>query len=125
MIQSLCVILVCQLVGEVFVRALVLPVPGPVAGMILLFLLLFLRDRWRPELPQGLTLDEVETTGKGLLSHLSLMFIPAGVGVVRSLDMLAAHGVALLSALVVSTVLTLLVAVGTFRLVARLMGEEP
>ena len=123
MIQSLCVILVCQLCGEVFVRALGLPVPGPVAGMILLFGLLLLRDRWRMRLPPGLTLDEVETTGKSLLAHLSLMFIPAGVGVVRSLDMLAVQGVALLSALVVSTFLTLLVAVGTFRLVAHLMGD--
>ena len=123
MIQSLCVILVCQLCGEVFVRALGLPVPGPVAGMILLFGLLLLRDRWRMRLPPGLTLDEVETTGKSLLAHLSLMFIPAGVVVVRSLDMLAVHGVALLSALVVSTFLTLLVAVGTFRLVAHLMGD--
>ena len=83
-------------------RALGLPVPGPVAGMILLFGLLLLRDRWRMRLPPGLTLDEVETTGKSLLAHLSLMFIPAGVGVVRSLDMLAVHGVALLSALLAS-----------------------
>jgi putative effector of murein hydrolase LrgA (UPF0299 family) len=40
MIASLSLILLCQLIGEVFVRGLGLPMPGPVIGLLLLLLLL-------------------------------------------------------------------------------------
>jgi holin-like protein len=118
MIESLAVILLCQLVGEIAARALALPVPGPVLGMALLFLLLVLRDRLRPG-----ALASVEATGRGLIAHLSLLFIPAGVGVVRNLDVFVRDGVALSVALVVSTVLALATTVAIFRLVARWLGE--
>ncbi len=45
MIASLSLILLCQLAGEIFVRGLALPMPGPVIGMLILLLLLLLRDR--------------------------------------------------------------------------------
>ena len=35
MIASLSLILLCQVVGEVVVRALAVPVPGPVVGLVL------------------------------------------------------------------------------------------
>ena len=122
MIASLGLILFCQLVGEAIARGLALPVPGPVLGMALLFVVLVARDRARPWAPAFLASGEVETTGKNLLAHLSLLFIPAGVGVVRNLDVLAANGVALAAALVGSTVLALLASVATFRVVSRLTG---
>ena len=90
--------------------------------MALLFVLLVARDRLGAAAPGFLKSGEVEATGKNLLAHLSLLFIPAGVGVVRNLDVLAANGVALAAALVGSTVLALLAAVATFRLVSRLTG---
>jgi holin-like protein len=46
MVASLGLILLCQLAGEVFVRALALPMPGPVVGLMLLLLLLLARDRF-------------------------------------------------------------------------------
>src|SRR5690349_17224809 len=105
MIASFTLILFCQLLGEVTARALNVPVPGPVAGMVFLLAALVLRDRLRrrpPEEPDALT-----AAGRGLLANLSLMFVPAGVGVVQSLDVFAANGLGLAVALVVSTVLTL------------------
>ncbi len=125
MIQSLGLLLVCQLVGEALVRAEGLPLPGPVLGMVFLFLVLLGRDRmagarWAPAFLRD---GGVEATGKVLLANLSLLFVPAGVGVIRNLDVFAQQGVALAVALVVSTLLTLLVAVGAFRLVSRAMGE--
>ena len=45
MIASLSLILLCQLVGEVVVRALAVPVPGPVVGLVLLLLLLLAAAR--------------------------------------------------------------------------------
>ena len=46
MIASLSLILLCQLAGEVFVRSLGLPMPGPVIGLMLLLVLLLARDRF-------------------------------------------------------------------------------
>jgi putative effector of murein hydrolase LrgA (UPF0299 family) len=122
MIASLGLILFCQLVGEAIARGLALPVPGPVLGMALMFVVLIARDCVGAAAPGFLKSGEVEATGKNLLAHLSLLFIPAGVGVVRNLDVLAANGVALAAALIGSTVLALLASVATFRLVSRLTG---
>lgn len=121
MIPALTVILACQLAGEAAMRGAALPVPGPVAGMALLLALLVARDRVRGQdpAPGGGSLG---ATARGLLAHLSLMFVPAGVGVVQRLDVLAEHGAALLTALAVSTAAALLATAGTFALVARRLG---
>lgn len=122
MIISLTIILFCQLVGEVIARGLGWPVPGPVLGMLALLAILGLRDRLKEKVPGlGRTLD---STGKGLLAHLSLLFIPASVGVVQRLDVLAAHGAGLVATLVVSTFVTLVVTVVTFVAVSRLSGSS-
>jgi holin-like protein len=117
MIGSLAVILGCQLLGEVVARGLGLPVPGPVLGMAAMVGVLWLRDRFRPPLLEG-----VEPAGRFLLAHLSLLFVPAGVGVVGHLEVLAGQWLVLAVALVISTVLTLVVSVVTFRVVARMVG---
>ncbi|SBV98843.1 conserved membrane hypothetical protein [uncultured Alphaproteobacteria bacterium] len=67
-------LLLCQLAGEVLVRLIGLPVPGPVLGMIFLFLYLLARHH----VPEA-----VERVSNRLLDHLSLMFVPAGVGVIQ------------------------------------------
>jgi len=59
-----------------------------------------------------------------LLAHLSLLFIPASVGVVQRLDVVAEYGVGLAVALVVSTFVTLVVTVVTFVVVSRLSGSS-
>ena len=88
MIASLSLILLCQLAGEVFVRGLGLPVPGPVVGLVFLLLLLLLaRDRFAVLARGPLQGDGVENASRGLLAHLSLLFVPAGVGVVQKLDL--------------------------------------
>ena len=121
MIISLTVILLCQLLGEVVARGLGWPLPGPVLGMMFLLVFLSLRDRIGTKVPElGKTLD---ATGKGLLAHLSLLFIPASVGVIQRLDVLAEHGLGLAVALVASTFVTLVVTVVTFVVVSRLSGS--
>ena len=120
MIASLSLILLCQLIGEVSVRGLGLPMPGPVVGL----LLLLARDRFAVLGRGPLQGDGVEGASRGLLAHLSLLFIPAGVGVVQKLDLLAEHGVAILLILVVSVVLTLLVTVATFLVASRLLTRD-
>jgi holin-like protein len=126
MIASLSLILLCQLAGEVMVRGLALPMPGPVVGMLILLLLLLARDRFALLARGPLQGGGVEGASRGLLAHLSLLFIPAGVGVVQKLDLLAEHGIAILLILAVSVVITLLVTVATFLVASRLMtrGEQ-
>ena len=66
------ILLACQLAGEVIARLLGLPVPGPVLGMVILFVALVIR---------GHVPDDVGVVTGGLLQNLSLLFVPAGVGV--------------------------------------------
>lgn len=110
------VLLVFQLLGEVISRALELPLPGPVVGMGLLFITLMVRG----QAPDGL-----KQTATTLLSHLSLLFVPAGVGVMMHLHLIRAEWQAISAALVVSTVLTIIVSAGVMLGLTRLTGDAP
>ncbi len=124
MIRGILILLVCQLVGEVLARALDLPAPGPVLGLALLTLALVAWGRWRPFTDQQLAESDLGKVALGLLGALSLLFVPAGVGVVQYAGLLADHAVALGAALVVSTVVTLLVTVFVFIAVKRWLGLD-
>jgi holin-like protein len=123
MIASLSLILLCQLAGEVIVRGFSLPMPGPVVGLVLLLLLLLARDRFGVLARGPLQQDGVENASRGLLAHLSLLFVPAGVGVMQKLDVVADHGIAIAAVLAISAVLTLLVTVATFLVASRLLAR--
>lgn len=98
MLASITVLLVCQLMGEVIARLAKLPIPGPVIGMVLLFVALVVK---------GGVPENLEKVGTTLLSHLSLLFIPAGVGVMVHLKLIAGEWLPISVALVVSTALTI------------------
>ncbi|MEM1048755.1 MAG: CidA/LrgA family protein [Pseudomonadota bacterium] len=114
MINGLAALLVGQLLGEILVRALGLPIPGPVLGLVLLAAYLSL---------VGFGRDDVEATANGILRHLALLFVPASTGIVQHLGILSDHAIAIGFALVTSTILTLIVTVLVFRLVERLFGD--
>jgi putative effector of murein hydrolase LrgA (UPF0299 family) len=124
MIASFSLILLCQLIGEGLARGFALPLPGPVIGLTLLVLLLLARDKFSILEFGPLRNDGVEKAARVLLAHMSLMFVPAGVGVVQKLDLLADRGVAIALVLIVSAIITLLVTVGTFLLAARLLTRR-
>lgn len=96
MIAGLTWLLAFQFVGELLVRLLGLPLPGPVAGMALLLAVLL----WR-----GRPAEPLARAAAKLLQHLSLLFIPAGTGVVLYGGLLAAEWLPLSVALLVSTLL--------------------
>src|SRR6201996_3730872 len=128
MIASLSLILLCQLAGEALVRGLGLSVPGPVIGLMFLLVLLLARDRFAVLARGPLRDDGVESVSRGLLANLSLLFVPAGVGVVQKLDLIVDHGIAFLGVLVISVLITLLVTVATFLVASRLLsrgGDTP
>jgi putative effector of murein hydrolase LrgA (UPF0299 family) len=126
MIANLSLILICQLAGEVVVRGVALPMPGPVLGLVLLLSLLLARDRFavlaRGPLRQRGAQGGVEDTAKGMLAHLSVLFVPVGVGVVQQLDLIAAHGIVIVLILAISVVITLLMTVAAFLLASRLLA---
>jgi len=100
MVGSLTLILVCQLVGELVVGALNIPIPGPVVGMLLLLAVLFVK---------GNVTRTLETTTDGLLRAMSLLFVPAGTGVMMHFQLLGEALVPLSIAVVVSTTVTIVV----------------
>ena len=117
MLRGVFLLLFCQLVGEVLTRTLHLPAPGPVIGLALLAVGLGLWARRNPQADVDAT--DTAKVANALLGSLSLLFVPAGVGVVQYFDLLARYGLALGVALIVSTVLTLLATVGVFVWVKR------
>ena len=117
MIAALAGIFLCQLLGETFTRLFALPLPGPVLGMGLMFGYLLFRGRdtkGQRAIPPG-----IATAADGLLGHLSLLFVPVTVGLMRFFDLLRANAATIATVLVVSTVLTMAVTAGVFHLLSR------
>ena len=99
-LKGFTLLLLCQSAGEALARLAHWPLPGPVLGLVLLGALL----QWPAvRVP-------VEAAAQPLLSHLSLLFVPVGVGVIGHLGLVGQYGVHMLVALVLSTWVGLLVA---------------
>lgn len=98
MIAAFALLLTFQLAGETLRVALHLPVPGPVLGMALL--MVYLIARRGPD-------ENLRTTAGGLLQNLSLLFVPAGTGVMLHASRLAGEVWPIAIALVASTILGL------------------
>jgi holin-like protein len=98
MLGALTLLLLFQLAGEVIVQFFALPVPGPVIGMAMLFVALVVR---------GGVPDNLRSTASNLLQHLSLLFVPAGAGIMVHFARLGDEWLAIAAALVVSTFVTI------------------
>ncbi len=116
MVAGLIALLVCQLVGELVVRSLDVALPGPIAGMVLMLVVLQVR---RPR-PESALVRGPET----LLRHLPLLYVPAGVGVVAYLSRLGSDAIAIAGGLVVSWLAGLLATAVVATAVLRLTGAR-
>ena len=115
-LTALTVLLVYQLAGEIVVVVLQLPIPGPVIGMALLFTTLIARRAVG---------DELRQAAHGLLRHLSLLFVPAGVGVMAHLGRLTDEWWPIAVSLVVSTLVTIAVTALVMRALLARRRPEP
>lgn len=100
LINGITLLLIYQLAGEVSVRLLGLPVPGPVMGMVMLFITLMIRGRMA---------KAVEPASTALLGHLSLLFVPAGVGLIVHFNRLGNEWLPISVTLLLSTIITMAV----------------
>jgi holin-like protein len=100
MINTFATLLIFQTLGEGIAYAFALPVPGPVIGMVLLFCYLLAK--------RGAA-EELAPTTMEFLKHLSLLFVPAGVGIMVYAQRVAAEWLPIAAALVISTLVSLVV----------------
>jgi len=100
MLEAIAALLVFQTIGEVLSYGLRLPVPGPVIGMALLLGVLLMRP---------ITVERLRPTSLELLKHLSLLFVPAGVGVMLHVARIGKEWLPIVVSLSVSTALAIAV----------------
>ncbi|WP_456416941.1 CidA/LrgA family protein [Thiolapillus sp.] len=113
-LNGLTLLLIYQLAGEIGVRAFQWPVPGPVLGMLLLFLTLLLRKG---------RVSSVDVASTALLSHLSLLFVPAGVGMMVHFNYLADEWLPIVVALVLGTVVTMMISAAIMQGASQLFSS--
>ena len=114
-LNGLTLLLVYQLVGEVLSRLLQIPVPGPVLGMLLLFLSLFFFKK---------TKSMVDQSSSAILSHLSLLFIPAGVGLMSHFSRLEQVWLPVSIALIFGAIISFVAAAWLMQLTIWLMRRK-
>ena len=114
-LNGITTLLMYQLVGEVTANLLQLPIPGPVLGMTFLFLTL---------LRSGRVSIALDTTSSALLDHLSLLFIPAGVGVMVHFERLSAEWLPITVALILSTLITVTGTAAIMAIAHRLLPKQ-
>jgi holin-like protein len=100
MLVQCAIIFICLLLGEGIAAATGLRIPGSIIGMVLLTALLEARIV-RPH--------QVEGVCNFLLANMGFFFIPAGVGLMLYLDLIASQWVAIVVASAVSTIIVMLV----------------
>lgn len=98
MLFGLVILLACWLCGETLVSLFGLPLPGNVAGMLILLVVSLARRGVESRTAQA---------GSGLLTYMALLFVPAGVGLIEHSALLAREGVAMFVVLALSAAITM------------------
>ncbi len=111
-LKGLTWLLVLQSIGELLSRGAHLPLPGPVIGLLILAVALNVEFVRTP----------VAAAADMLLAHLSLLFVPVGVGVMTHLGLIGEYGLRMLAVIAVSTWIGL--AVTAWVLARFLRGED-
>ncbi len=102
-------LLALQSLGELMSRGLSLPFPGPVIGMLLLLVALRFKAVQAP----------VAAVASFLLAHLSLLFVPVGVGVITHLGLVSQYGLRMLLVIALSTLAGMTVTVLAMHFLSR------
>jgi holin-like protein len=115
MLEGLTILIFLQFAGEILAGVTRVPIPGPVIGLGLLAAYAL----WRGAIPKP-----VEIAGDAILKHLSLLFVPAGVGLIAFGERLLNEGIRLIIVLVLSTAITMIVTALAFRFLTKTAGTK-
>lgn len=110
MLKALSTLFICLVVGNAIARLTGLPLPGPVIGLLILLALLA---------RQGGPDHSLRMTGGALLQNMSILFVPAGVGLINALPILARDALPISISIVVSTTLGMIVTASVMRYLTR------
>ena len=114
-LKQLAIILAISLAGEMLSSVLPLPIPASIYGIVILFTLLVSRV---------LHVDDIRETSSFLIAFMSMLFIPAGVGLMTSFPLLAENLLAYVVITAVSTVVVMVVTGRAAQAVIRREGKE-
>jgi holin-like protein len=107
LLVAIFIIFVLQLTGEALQKYFDLAIPGPVVGlMLMLCTLMIAKSKMHPSVISLRT--NIINTSEQLLSYLSLLFVPIGVGVIMHLQLLEAQLLRILVVIVVGTICTMI-----------------
>jgi len=115
MLTGILLLMVFNLLGFALVGLLDLPIPAPVAGLVLLLVFLLVRG----SIPESLA----QATSR-LLPLLPLFLIPASAGVVEYGALVRNEWLPILLALVISLLVSFMVTPFLFRLFVRMAGKS-
>lgn len=94
-LKQLMIILGAYLLGVILQKVFNMPIPGTVLGLIILFLGLY----------SGIIkVEMVEDMCEILISHMSFLFVPAGVGLITSFHLLKGNILAFSLIILISTI---------------------
>ena len=105
MLRSFFIILLYQLVGETIQKFFNIIIPGPVIGLVLLLITFIFIKKFKDKKVLQIKKDVIKT-GNIIVSHLSLLFIPIGVGVVMHISYLGENLFQVFAVIVIGTLLT-------------------
>lgn len=107
MLAGIFTIFMFQLVGEAIQKYFGLSIPGPVIGLVLMLIAL-LASKHRTHRPIAGLRDNLITVAETLLGHLSLLFVPIGVGVILHLHLLETQLLRVLGVIIFGTIATMI-----------------
>ena len=113
--EQLFIILGLTYACELIVDYTRLPVPGSVVGMLVLFALLKVGI---------IKLPAIEKGANSLLEHLTIMFVPLGVGIYQYVDLIKDNALKLVIILVLTTIGVMVTAGWTVQYFKRKAGER-
>ena len=112
-------LLVFQLLGELSTRLMNVSIPGPVAGLFYLLVFLLIYKKLKKETP-----DSLEQSSLILLNHLSLLFIPAGVGVMVHFQRIQEEWIPIIIALLLGVLISITTTALSMKYIMRLLNKN-
>ena len=113
-LKQLMIILMAYFLGVILQSVFNLPIPGTVIGLIILFL----------GLSFGIVkMEMIEDICDVLISHMSFLFVPAGVGLITSLEILKSNAISFSVIILISTVVVWVVTAYVVKMLRRVVSR--